>query len=231
MRPSRALLAAVLLLAGCPGTRNTAPHDGPRHREGGQGFYDSGQPGQDLHLADGPRGDGGASKPDQRGPDQRRPDQAPPPCPGGCDDGDPCTADACVGAVCDHTKLGQIVNRYYNTATGAHAYGVAGGPSGFIDEGPVFRTLAAAVGGSVTVYQQSNGTDYMISLSSSEGATVGYFNAGDIGQGFAGAVGSAVPLYRLYHGAAGLHLSSTSSTEGTQGGYALEGITVHVCPL
>ena len=225
MSPSRALLAALLLLVACPGTRRTQPHDG-RQREGGQGFNDLSQPPADLALADIPRRDRGPTK-----PDQRKPDQAPPPCPGGCDDGDPCTADACAGGACDHTKLGQTVRRYYSTATGAHAYGVTGGPGGFIDEGPVFRTLAAAAAGSVAIYQQSNGTDYMISQSDTEGATVGYFNAGNIGHGLGGAVGSAVPLYRLYNGAAGLHLSSTSSTEGTQVGYALEGVTVHVCPL
>jgi len=40
-----------------------------------------------------------------------------------------------------------------------------------------------------------------------------------------------LPLYRLYQASSGLHLSSTSASEGTQAGYSLEGVTVYVCPL
>jgi hypothetical protein len=225
--------AAAVLLVGCPGSRQVGPNRDAR----GEGLI---WPDLGPWPFDGPRPDRSPlPTPDKtRPPDAalppdttRPPDTAPPTCPGGCDDADPCTADACVGGVCHHDPIGQQVGRFFSASTGAHAYSLGAGPGGFGAEAPVFRTLAAASGGAVAIYQQTNGKDYMLSQSSSEGvACCGYTNDSSIGFGFTGAVGSAIPLYRLYH-SSGLHLSSTSSTEGTAQGYVLEGVTAYVCPL
>jgi hypothetical protein len=246
--PRRALRAIVPLLvagalAGCAGTRRTNPADaGPRPEQGlswgdGSSWLADWRPesGPPPPPADGPRAERPRDTRPSLQPDRAPPpDQPPPPpCPGGCDDGNPCTADACVADSCVHTPAGQVVQRYYSAATGAHAYSPAGVPAaGFKLEGPAFRTLGGPVAGSAQVHQQTNGKDYMLSLDASEGiACCGYWNAGGIGHGLGAAAPGAIALYRLYHSKAGLHLSSTSASEGTQVGYALEGITVWVCPL
>ena len=73
--------------------------------------------------------------------------------------------------------------------------------------------------------------DYMLSLSAQEGiACCGYTSSGAIGYGFSAAGKGRVPIYRLYWGSRGLHLSSGSSSEGTQSGYVLEGTTFWACP-
>ena len=227
-----ALLLAVGLL-GCAGTRAEIWSDAGRLGDGNLSFPDGLRLdllADDLALADAtppadlPRPDTGPA-----------PDTGPPPCPGACVDGDPCTSDSCVNGTCVNDKIGQAIQRFYNPATGAHAFATPGnGPAGFQGEALVFRTLVLGVSSSSPIYQQYRGTngDYMISLSSTEGVTCcGYVSNGSIGHGFPSAQSGTVPLYRLYHAASGLHLSSTSSTEGTGGGYVLEGVTVHVCPL
>jgi len=239
----RALLTLLVsgALLGCAGTRSTPPRDGAD--DNGLSFKETGWlptwPDATEGMAPGVDGgkDQAIAKLDHpTKPDLQDPDLPPPkpdlPCPGGCDDGSPCTEDSCNGVSCIHTPIGQIVMRYYNANTGAHAYVPVGygAPGGFALESPVFRTLKAATGGSQLIYQQTNGTDYMISLSSTEGAACcGYQNYGNIGHGFAAQQAGTVPLYRFWH-QSGLHLSSLSSTEGTVAGYSLEGVTVYVCP-
>lgn len=233
-RRSRALSLSLLLslspaLTACPGTRDTIYFDlGQQLPEAGIGFPDA------SVLEGGPPGDLGPLDNSVIPPDKLiPPDTGPPPCPNACVDNDPCTSDSCVAGACVNAKIGAEVVRYYNASTGAHAFGPAGsGPAGFTAEAPVFRTLSLAVAGSVTIYQQAAASDYMLSTSAAEGvACCGYANAGDVGQGFASQQQGTLPLYRLFHAASGLHLSSTSATEGTQSGYVLEGVTVHVCPL
>ncbi len=238
----RACWLIVALLPACAGTR-PLPHGdrgadsrGLQWSEGGSWLGDGPAPDRSLfpdqQRSDGPRPD--AKRVDARPLDlppadhpKPKPDQ--PPCPGGCDDGNACTADACVANACTHTKLGQLVHRYYNPATGAHAYGTAAGPGGFSDEGAVFRVISGAPA-TATIYEQTNGKDFMLSVSASEGVgCCGYMTWAALGGGFATATGGAVPLYRLYHPTMGLHLSSTDPNEGVSGGYQLEAATVHVC--
>lgn len=243
MRSTVAVVCALLGLS-CAGTRASTPRGDGASDGSGLGFKETGwtpswfdateaapladglQHGKDASLPDLPK-----PKPDLPKP---KPDLPPPPCPGGCDDGDPCTADSCNGVACVHTPAAQIVTRFYNPATGAHAYfpaGASGAPAGFTAEGPVFRTLQAASAGAQTIFQQTNGKDFMLSLSASEGVgCCGYQSYGNIGHGFAAQQQGTVPLYRFYHAASGLHFSSLSASEGTAAGYALEGVTVYVCP-
>lgn len=228
-----ASLLAVGLL-GCAGTRADIWADAGRPGDGALTFPDGLRLdllADDLFLPTDSTLPTDLPPPDTRPP----PDTGPPQCPGACVDGDPCTSDTCVNGTCVNDKIGQAIQRFYNPATGAHAYAAPGnGPAGFQGEALVFRTLVLGVPGSSPVYQQYRGAtgDYMLSLSSTEGVSCcGYVSNGSIGHGFASAGSGTVPLYRLYHAASGLHLSSTSSTEGTGGGYVLEGVTVHVCPL
>jgi hypothetical protein len=239
LRAQLVLTATVLLWFGCAGTRTAAPR-----REGGAdtGSLQFKETGWTPSWPDGAETgppeaspiaiDLGSKDKPPLPPDQPpKPDLPPPPCPGGCDDSDPCTSDACNGTSCDHTPIGQIIVRYYNPGTAAHAYAPAGASfPGFAAEGPVFRTLAAPSSGSQPIYQQMNGKDYLLSLSASEGVGGGYQSWGSIGHGFAAQPKGTVPLYRLYHAGAALHLSSLIPTEGTGGGYVLEGVTAHVCP-
>jgi len=226
-----ALLLAVGLL-GCAGTRAALP-DGARQGDSALSFPD----GLRLDLLAGDLSLADSTPPtDLPAPDLARPpDTGPPQCPGACVDGDPCTSDTCVNGTCVNDKIGQAIQRFYNPATGAHAFATPGnGPAGFQAEALVFRTLVLGVPGSSPIYQQYSGAngDYMLSLSSTEGtACCGYISNGSIGHGFASTQNGTVPLYRLYNAGSGLHLSSTSSTEGTAGGYVLEGVTMHVCPL
>ena len=236
-----ATVVCGVLGLGCAGTRSTTPRgDGPRDGAGLQ-FKETGWTPTWVDATEtSPLDHSGPTGSDKPGPaldlPKPKPDQPPPPppCPGGCDDGDPCTADSCNGLTCDHTVIGQIIMRYYNPGTGAHFYlptGAGGVPPSFSVEGPVFRTLQAASAGAQLVYQQTNGADFMISLSASEGAACcGYQNYGSLGHGFATQQKGTVPLYRFYLGSSGLHFSSLSSTEGTAAGYTLEGATVFVCP-
>jgi hypothetical protein len=223
---------ALSLLCGCAGSR-PLPSDAAARAESTiplpDGVAGGEHPGWPWFEA-GPPFEGGPG-PFEGGP---APDLGPPPCPGQCIDNDPCTSDSCVNGQCVYDKIGGQIERYYNSTTGAHAYGPAGsGPAGFSSEGPVFRTLAAPAPGSATIYQQVGPSgDYMLSLSASEGiACCNYQNHNSIGHGFASQEQGTIPLYRLYHASSGLHLSSTSSSEGTQVGYSLEGVTVYVCPL
>lgn len=220
-------LLALLALTGCPGTRPEIFYDlGSIPGEGGIGFPDSGSA-TDTVVDTGPLDNSVVT------PDKLVPLDLTPWCPNQCVDGDPCTSDSCVQGKCVHAKVGAQVRRYYNTSTGAHAFGPpSSGPAGFSAEGLVFRTLPLAVAGAVKIYQQATSKDYMLSLSASEGvACCGYKNVGDIGHGFSSKQQGTIALYRLYQASTGLHLSSTSSTEGTQLGYKLEGVTVYVCPL
>lgn len=273
---------------GCAGTRKL-PFLGDGGDDGQLTFADAGPgadaswlpgdgpaPGSDATIAvsDGPQltSDGPKPKPDAPGP----------PCPGGCDDGDPCTVDACKSNACVHTpkscddgdgctsdscdsKTGScvhqpiscddgdpctidgcknnncsyeksplVVYRFYNPGTGAHAFRtVQSPPPGFKIEMPVWRALPTSGAGRAKVYQQvraANG-DHMLSLNAAEGvACCGYQNSGDIAYGLTKKTGSSIPVYRLFQASSGLHLSSTSSTEGTQLGYKLEAATFYACP-
>ncbi|MCK5795879.1 MAG: hypothetical protein KAI47_01760 [Deltaproteobacteria bacterium] len=151
-----------------------------------------------------------------------------------CDDSDPCTIDSCKNNNCAYSKSSIIIYRSFNPTTLAHAFRKTPTPlPGFRAEAPVWRMLPTAGTHTTPVFQQYGHItgDYMLATSASAGVTCcGYVNESNLGYGLTQKVGKAIPVYRLYLGSRGIHLSSTSSKEGTQGGYVLEGTTFYACP-
>ncbi len=91
---------------------------------------------------------------------------------------DTCNAadDDCDGTI-DTTSCLNTVYRFYNPTTGDHMFKVddTSPDPGYVSEaGNNWKVYASQVSGTWALYQVSNGTDHMLSSSSTEGSAVGY---------------------------------------------------------